>query len=194
MNPNALSDAASYVRQYGNIDMAPVNTQLLAEYGLAMREAQRLERRLRQVSLSHQLAMKLVHGKTVEVEDFNQALAEGNGKTMGKLFRRYAEALSALGAKPPPQADLDDVVQLRNFLAHHYFERQRYCDGQSPLPKVIRELPGNHLFTEEYLDNIQEPHPNAISEVRAALEQLQHHVRLLDDWLAGILDAMEIQP
>jgi hypothetical protein len=171
-----------------------VNSELLALYGLAMREAQRLERRLRDVSLVHQTAIKLLNGRTVGLEDFNQALAEGNGKTLGRLFRRYGEELGTIGARAPAPETVDEIVQLRNFLAHHYFERQRYRDGQTALPKAIRELPGNHIFGDEYLDDIQEAHPTAMAELRAAVEHLQGHVRILGGWLFRILEALGIQP
>ena len=161
-----------------------------------MREAQRFERRVGQLSACHRIALAFLEKNPMKSDDVKAAFQAGNGKTLGALLQRYRTELSKLGVCLPSEpltSELDDVLAVRNFLAHHFFERQ-FGDEFTAIPTCFEGLPGNHRFTEEYLDNIHEPHPIALRELGYAHELFARNVHILDRWLAAVLDTLGIRP
>jgi hypothetical protein len=173
-----------------------VNLEVLAAYGLAMREAQRLERRLWQLSVVHSSALKLVRRQTVEPDEIEAAFAAYDGKTLGARLRRYRNELANLALPALSEVAskrLDDALAVRNFLAHHFFERHPAEDFGS-IPSCIKALPGSHGFVEGYLDNIKEPHPTAMAELAYSRDLFVDVVRSIDAWMSKLLDAMGVRP
>lgn len=173
-----------------------VNSDVLVAYGKAMREAQRLERCLWQLSVCHNVAVSVVKKRVVEPDEVEAAFGEYDGKTLGARVRRYRKELSGLGLPPLSQeasSKLDNALAVRNFLAHHFFDRHPGDDFAS-IPRCIKELPGDHKFHAGYLDNIKEPHPTAMTELSYAHDLFVENVSILGKWMSQLLEALGVRP
>jgi hypothetical protein len=173
-----------------------VNSEVLAAYGRAMREVQRLERTLWQLSICHHVVIRLKKKETIEEDEVENAFASFDGKTLGGKVKKYRDELVEIGfpsLSMPGSARLKDALAVRNFLAHHYFNRHP-ADDFASIPDCIKALPGDHRFAGDYLDNIMEPHPVAMAELLYARDLFAAVDREIGDWMAKVLDALGIRP
>lgn len=122
--------------------MTKINPQLrrvYAEHGLAMGEAQLLERYIALAVLAASSHMNAEH--------FEREERQLSGLTLGQLVKRLSIALSV---PPPFQARLLAAVNLRNHLAHRYLvSRAERFDTSEGRTRMMREL---ERMSEEFYD------------------------------------------
>src|SRR5437773_3623338 len=103
-----------------------VNFEVLAAYGRAMREAQRLEHTLWQLSVCHRMVIKLKKKEAIEPHEVENAFASNDSSTLGRKVKKYRDELAELGVPTlsmPANTRLKDALAVRNFVAHHFFNR-----------------------------------------------------------------------